>query len=219
MARRHVAPPYTPAELRGLRRAACQQSTLALRRAATALVALGAGLAWTGGGAPESRPPNPHRGRHAWWCRWGSRQLVVVPVLADFGDDLVALAATPTGRFLVGGDSLARNRASALAARVEMPAGVPRLSAARLRSTWLVHHLAAGTRLPELVAAAGLAGATVLSDLLPYVDPLPDEAARQLLARPSGASPRRLLGWPPDADGRARGRAPDRSPLPEWSTA
>jgi hypothetical protein len=41
-----------------------------------------------------------------------------------------------------------------------------------MRSTWLVTHLAMGTRLPELARAAGLAGVTVLSDLLRFVPPL-----------------------------------------------
>jgi hypothetical protein len=48
----------------------------------------------------------------------------------------------------------------------------PKFSASRMRSTWLVTHLAMGTRLPELARAAGLAGVTVLSDLLRFVPPL-----------------------------------------------
>ena len=62
-----------------------------------------------------------------------------------------------------------------------VPTGHPRLAPARLRSTWLLTHLIAGTRLPELCRAAGLQGVTVLSDLLDLVKPLSAEAARAML--------------------------------------
>jgi hypothetical protein len=59
--------------------------------------------------------------------------------------------------------------------------GHPALSAARLRSTWLVYHLMVSTRLPELIRAAGLAGVTVLSDLLADVPVLGDEQTAAML--------------------------------------
>jgi hypothetical protein len=96
-----------------------------------------------------------------------------VPVLAGFEDEVVDLAEMArAGDYLVGGTSSDRNRASRLAGGFERPYPSLGLSAARLRSTWLVHHLEAGTRLSELVGAAGLSGATVLSDLLSEVAPL-----------------------------------------------
>ncbi len=77
-----------------------------------------------------------------------------------------------------------RNRASDLVARLDTAPGCPRLSSSRLRSTWLVHHLTIGTRLPELAGAAGLVGVTVLTDLLSFVPRLPQsEALRQLRGR------------------------------------
>ncbi|MCW3037477.1 MAG: hypothetical protein JWM17_2789, partial [Actinobacteria bacterium] len=45
----------------------------------------------------------------------------------------------------------------------------------------LVHHPTAGTRLPELAKAAGLAGITVLSDLMAHVPDLGPKAAAQML--------------------------------------
>ena len=66
-------------------------------------------------------------------------------------------------------------------AKLIVPTGHPKLAPARLRSTWLVTHLRAGTRLPELCRAAGLQGATVLSDLLEQVDPLDIDTARTML--------------------------------------
>ncbi len=86
--------------------------------------------------------------------------------------------------FLVGGRSTARNRAGSLARRLTVAPGHPRLSSARLRSTWLVSHLAMGTRLPELGAGRGPLGVTVLSDLLLYV---PAVGAAEALAVLQGA--------------------------------
>jgi hypothetical protein len=75
-------------------------------------------------------------------------------------------------RPLVGALGSGKNAARNLQARLVLAAGTPRLSGSRLRSTWLVSHLRQGTRLPELVDAAGLRGLTVLSDLLPHVPQL-----------------------------------------------
>jgi hypothetical protein len=100
----------------------------------------------------------------------------LVPVLAGWEAEVVDLAKTAVaGEFLVGGTSVARNRAGALAASLVVARGHPRFSASRLRSTWLVTHLTLGTRLPELVQAAGLQGATVLSDLLDFVPAVDEE--------------------------------------------
>ena len=99
---------------------------------------------------------------------------------------MAELAATAGDEFLVGGYSMSRNRASSLIARLEVPPGHPRLSLPRLRSTWLLWHLNAGTRLPELAAAAGLQGVAMLSDLLGDVPPLPEGDARVMLRRSGG---------------------------------
>jgi hypothetical protein len=104
-----------------------------------------------------------------------------VPVLARWEGVVWDLAASAGDEFLVGGHSLAKNRASNLAMKFKVGHGHPALSAARLRSTWLVHHLTVGTRLPELMRAAGLTGVTVLSDLLADVPVLQDEQAATML--------------------------------------
>jgi hypothetical protein len=108
--------------------------------------------------------------------RVGEPAARVVPVLPAWEEEVIDLAETAGAEVLVGGTSTSRNRAGALAASIIVAHGHPKLSASRLRSTWLVTHLAMGTRLPELARAAGLQGVTVLSDLLPYV-PFVDEAS------------------------------------------
>jgi hypothetical protein len=164
--RRQVTVPYSLAELAGLWRDAQRQSTSALRRSALALVALGAGAGLDGRWVTRVAPEDVTTAGIA----VGEPAARVVPVVAEFADSVDELAwSCPAGEFLVGGRSLSRNRASYLAARLELAADTPRLNCSRLRSTWLVGHLDRGTRLPELVAMAGLKGLTVLSDLLPYV--------------------------------------------------
>ena len=164
--RRQVAVPYSPAELAALWRDTQRQSTDALRRSALALVALGAGAGLDGRWVTRVAPQDVT----AHGVAAGEPAARLVPVVAEFADAVDELAwSSPAGEFLVGGRSMSRNRASYLAARVELAADTPRLNCSRLRSTWLVGHLDRGTRLPELVAVAGLKGLTVLSDLLPYV--------------------------------------------------
>ena len=114
--------------------------------------------------------------------RVGEPAARVVPVLPDWLDEVIDMAESAGAEFLVGGTSTARNRAGALAASIIVAHGHPKLSASRLRSTWLVTHLAIGTRLPELARAAGLQGLTVLSDLLPFI-PAIDEVTRVEILR------------------------------------
>jgi hypothetical protein len=115
------------------------------------------------------------------FIRAGEPAARLVPVLARWEGVVVDLAASAAGKFLVGGRSLAKNRAGNLAHMFKVGHGHPPLSSPRLRSTWLVHHLTVGTRLPELMRAAGLEGITVLSDLLPDVPSLAEAEAASML--------------------------------------
>ena len=122
------------------------------------------------------------RRRHrAWWCRSASPRRGKSWLCAEWEEELVGLAASAGDEFLVGGYSTSTRRTGHLAERLVVPTGHPRLAPARLRSTWLLGHLRAGTRLPELCRAAGLEGVTVLSDLLEFVEPLDDAAAAAML--------------------------------------
>jgi hypothetical protein len=175
VSRRQVAPPYSAQEIDWLRADAVLQPTPGRLRAARALLALGAGTGLDGRWIARVAAGDVN-------CV-GTIVLVSVvaplshrvPVLADWEDEVLELATTAGGEFLVGGTSTSRNRAGALAASLVVPNGHPRFSSSRLRSTWLLAHLTLGTRLPELARAAGLEGVTVLSDLLRHVPAL-DEA-------------------------------------------
>jgi hypothetical protein len=176
-----VALPYAPAELDGLREDAWDQPTAGRVRAARALLALGAGAGLDGRWVARVSADDVDVRGAAVLVRVGEPAARVVPVLAWWQDEVVDLAATAGGHFLVGGRSLAKNRAGSLAASIVVAHGHPKLSASRLRSTWLVTHLAMGTRLSELARAAGLHGVTVLSDLLEFVPALEEAAAVEML--------------------------------------
>ncbi|MHB8465725.1 MAG: hypothetical protein ACYDH6_23700 [Acidimicrobiales bacterium] len=180
-ARRRVAAPYTEVELGALRSDALAQPTRLRVRAARALLALGAGAGLDGRWAAAVTAADVRVRGDVVTVRVGPPAPRVVPVLAQWQADIVDLVAASGSEFLVGGHSTHRNRAGALAGRVIVAHGHPRLSAARLRSTWLVAHLAMGTRLPELAAAAGLQSVTVLSDLLPYVPSVSGDDALVML--------------------------------------
>jgi hypothetical protein len=104
-----------------------------------------------------------------------------VVALRDWEDELTEIADSAGDEFLVGGRSLSSRRTGHLTAQLAVPTGHPALAPARLRSTWLLRHLVAGTRLPELCRSAGLRGITVLSDLLVLVEELDDVAATAML--------------------------------------
>ena len=184
VSRRAVAPPYPPEELTNLRRFAANQSTPERRRRATVLMALGAGAGLDGRWCTRIRPQDLRCTPRGLLVRVGPPNPRIVPVLTAFEADLEEVRLDLSGEVLVGGAYQARKRASDLVARLDAAPGCPRLSLSRLRSTWLVHHLSIGTRLPELAEAAGLVGITVLGDLLEFVPRLPqEEADRQLRGR------------------------------------
>ena len=181
LARREVADPYTSIELEQLKVDALAQATRLRRRAARAVLALGAGAGLDGRWVGRVAGGDVVKVGTAVLVKVGERSAREVPVLATWEEEVLDLATSAGTQFLIGGRSLAPNRVSDLIYRLEVPRDHPKLSPARLRSTWLVTHLTMGTRLPELARAAGLRGVFVLSDLLPHVAPFDDESAIEML--------------------------------------
>jgi hypothetical protein len=181
VARRQVAPPYSRVELGQLMEDAVLQPTSNRVRAARALLALGAGVGLDGRWVARVVASDVERVDGIVLVSVGEPAARRVPVLGGWDEEVLELAANAGSEFLVGGRSTSKNRVGALASWLVVSQGHPRFSASRLRSTWLVTHLTLGTRLPELAAAAGMQGVTVLSDLLRYVPATNEaEAARML---------------------------------------
>ncbi|MGA2529099.1 MAG: hypothetical protein ABSG36_08045 [Acidimicrobiales bacterium] len=183
IAKRQLAPPYGAFELEVLRHDALDQPTPARRRAARALLALGLGAGLDGRWLAQVGPDDVT-------CVDGVVEIAVgepaprrVVVVAEWENEVLDLAETASDGCLLGTRSDARNRVADLAKSLVRPAGHPRLSPGRLRSTWLLGHLSTGTRVTELCQAAGLRSLLVLSDLMVFVEQLDDAAVRTLLRR------------------------------------
>lgn len=181
LAQRQVATPYTDREVEALIEAATLQSTSTRVRGARALLALGLGAGLDGRWLHKVTAEDVADTGWGVLVRVGPPAARVVPVLAKWESEVLDLAASAGGQFLVGGHSTTRNRLADLTSSLVVGHGRPAFSTARLRSTWLLTHLRRGTRLPELAKAAGLAGVTVLSDLLEHVEPLKDADAIDVL--------------------------------------
>ncbi len=178
--RRQLAPPYEAGEVLTLMEDAVDQPSWSRQRAACALLVLGLGVGLDGRWVTQVKATDINRDGDAVTVQVGKPNPRTVVCLASMEEQLLALAVTAGDAFLVGGHSTSKNRAGELAARLAVPTGHPRLSPARLRSTWLLWHLESGTRLPELCNAAGLRGTQVLGDLLPYADELCSDRATQM---------------------------------------
>jgi hypothetical protein len=169
MPARKVAPPYTAREIQALRSDVARQSTPSRRRATTALLLLGAGAGLDGRWARTVHGTDVRMISGIALVRVGSPRPREVPVLAAYEDDLLALAVEAGEEYLVGGTTTHRNRTNEIAERFEDGHRHPKLQPSRLRSTWIVTHLTMGTRLPELLDAAGTRRIETFDDLLQYV--------------------------------------------------
>lgn len=181
IARRPLALPYRAEEVLTLVNDAVNQPTRSRQRAAWALLVLGLGVGLDGRWATRVRASDVSRRGPAVAVDVGEPGARSVVALGAWEDELLALAATAGEEFLVGGRSTSSRRTGHLTERLIVPTGHPRLAPARLRSTWLLWHLEAGTRLPELCHAAGLQGIGMLSELLQYAEPLCEHLTAEML--------------------------------------
>lgn len=186
VSRRAYAPPYSDPEMRGLEQASRHQPTPSKDRVFRTVVALGRGAGLDGRIVPWVRADD------VLWvdqkmCIQVSRGATrVVPVLKPYWATLQHLTdGLPGDAYLLSGTNVlhGHNHLSQALDHLDIPRGLPSVHCGRLRSTWLVYHLNINTRIPELLAAAGLHSTTWLSDLMPYVPPLPKKTTLEMLSR------------------------------------
>lgn len=179
---RKPQPPYGQGELADLRAWAGHLPGQA-RRDGLALMALGAGCGLTPGEVAAVR------GRHVdTACR--------VPVLderllgrlvacrAAWAPILTQLTQTAGASYLFRPGrkvEAAKNLVSSWPARHQPPKGLPRLSARRLRSTWIVTLLAEGINPTVVADAAGMSSPAGLAPYHDWVPSLPREEVIRLL--------------------------------------
>lgn len=113
-------------------------------------------------------------------------QTRLVTCRAEWEDRLAALHETiPQGRYFASpwredGTPSANALWNANMAKAAETAPVE-FTSTRLRTTWLCHHVAAGTPLKVLLKAAGVSGATHIHSLLPLMPEVPAETAAALM--------------------------------------
>jgi integrase len=181
-------PPYSERELTAIRAWALHQTTHYTRVNATVLLALtlGAGL--------STKEVLGVRASHITTDAHGvlvdvteGKHPRTVPVLAEWEEPLTAIADASIRRdqyVFMPRRQTAYHR-SQISNFVRTTSSVPfPISASRLRTTWVINHLAAGTPAKVLATAAGYTSPTALGPYLTHVPNLAPELARQILRRP-----------------------------------
>jgi len=171
--RERAKAPYSETELAGYLALAGAQSTKARRMRATALVCLGAGAGIVAGELRHVRGEHVMQSSGGVIVRVSGQRARVVPVLARFHEPLLGAAAFAGEHLIIGGrDPGRRNITDSLARALSEDPALPRIQAARLRSSWLCA-CAQEIGLHAFMAAAGVVCSQRLGDIaasLPAVD-------------------------------------------------
>ncbi|MCZ4118687.1 hypothetical protein [Streptomyces sp. H39-S7] len=181
--RSHLALPYTCDEVAGFLEIAAKQSTHNRTRIAYGLLAGGLGAGLTPGEHLVITGRCVHQDGEGTTVHLPGAKARPVPVLDAYACLMRSLAARFPDEPLVGRSGRTdQSRLSRLVAYVEVPGWLPPLSAARLRTTWMVTLLAARVPLPAFLAAAGLASTGNLIELVPHLPQLSAADAQQVIA-------------------------------------
>ena len=177
--------PYGPADMAGLRSWSRSQGTELMRRDATALLAFGAGA----GLAAEDIAPLrvgdvTVRDDGTVTVSVPGRRPRRVTVLAVWEQDAASVAVDrDSDEFLFVPGRAAASTKNLCTHFVGRTSGVLKPSSQRLRATWLVHHLTAGTPVKVLLEAAGIGS---LNALTRYVQFVPDVDVAEVRRRLRG---------------------------------
>ena len=173
--RTSLSAPYTEVEVAAIRRDVLRQSTPLRAQAGRAIVALGLGAGLDGRWNVHITGTDIVENDGLVTITVGDPAERLVVVRDEFADELLDLAAQAGSGRLVAG-STSKNAAAKAAGRVVIDQGHISLSAKRLRSSWLLAHLANRTPLTALLQAAGLRSFASLSDLVPFLHNAVDPA-------------------------------------------
>jgi integrase len=179
--RERAKAPYTEAEVAAYLALASAQPTCARRHRATGLICLGAGAGLIGADLRTVRGADVI-------CRSGGvvvtvdgRRPRVVPVLARYQTLLLASASLAGEGYLIGRvDPNRHNVTTPLISSLSGGSDLPRLSTARLRSTWLAG-CANALGLKAFMEAAGVVCSQRLGDLVAGLPVVDEETAVTLL--------------------------------------
>ncbi|MEO7544862.1 MAG: hypothetical protein ABIT21_00975, partial [Terrimesophilobacter sp.] len=169
LGRSRPSTPYTLRELITLRSWAAAQGTENRRTNAAALLALGIGAGLTGREIVDITFEDIQVDENGVLVFVHGDRERTVPLLREWESalrDRVATAETMVSVFRPGRISPNRNLITDFVSRAN---GKVALQARRMRATWLVHHLEAGTALVPFLSAAGLSSPEALDRFLPFV--------------------------------------------------
>ena len=182
LGRERAQAPYSEAELAAYLALADAQPTAARRQRASGLIALGAGAGLLGADLRlvTRRTTSSSAPAESWSASAGAAR-DVVPVRAELAARALGAARWAGTGFIVGGaEPTRRNVTSPLIASLAGGPDLPRLSLARLRSTWL-SRCASDIGLATFMAAAGVRCSQRLGDVVAGLDPGDEAAAVTLL--------------------------------------
>ncbi len=173
--------PYNAEEIATLRSWAKGQGTFGRRRDATVILALGAGA----GLKPEDSDTLRRRDIVEFdgyvIVNVGGNRPRQVPVMAEWEDDLREAMSTLSPDdfvYIQGRKSIGKNTINFFVSRSN---GTFKPKTTRLRATWIVHHLTAGTYIKTLMVAAGVHSADTFLRYLQFVPDVSVDEARRLL--------------------------------------
>jgi integrase len=177
--------PYRPKEVQSLRAWAAAQTTSNRRANAATLLSLGLGAGLTAAQIGNLRvrditadPEGVVVHLHGEWDRH-------IPVLREWEDDLVARTrqlGPDRWAFRENHTVFYPNLISNFVNRSQVT--VVRPQTQRMRTTWLLAHLAAGTPVSLLLSAAGIESLSALTRYLRFLEPVDATTARRLLRAP-----------------------------------
>jgi hypothetical protein len=181
LGRERAQAPYTEPEVCAYLALADAQPTLGRRQRASGLIALGAGAGLIGADLRLVTGEHVYTRSGGVLVEVAGARPRVVPVRAELAPRVSAAARWAGAGFIVGGaEPTRRNVTSPLIASLAGGADLPRLSLARLRSTW-VSRCAADIGLATFMAAAGVSCSQRLGDVVALLDPGDEAAAVALL--------------------------------------
>jgi hypothetical protein len=177
-----IRPPYSGDDLHQLIRVADNQPTSEQSRRVALCVGLGAGAGLDSPDLRHLHVKDVVAAENGITVHVTGARPRTVPVLAMM-EPLVlrGLRDLEPADLVLGRVEDRRNIAASALEDVVTLGGCPWIEQTRLRSTWISHHLAAGTPLNVLLPAAGLRTARTLPDLLPHLPAVPAATAHVLL--------------------------------------
>ncbi len=181
LGRERAQAPYAEAELAAYLGLADAQRTVARRQRASGLIALGAGAGLLGADLRLVTGEHVVERSGGVVVSVSGRCPRVVPVRAELAARALGAARWAGTGFIVGGaEPTRRNVTSPLIASLAAGPDLPRLSLARLRSTWL-SRCASDIGLATFMAAAGVVCSQRLGDVVAGLDPGDEATAVALL--------------------------------------